>query len=117
MKLEADRVVVELAARQPRPKMRTEAIRVGNARVVHADIPKLQIVAIEEWFKGVNPPILPPLEHLPSAAFSKRRRRPSPVPRPDAEQPELPLSFHGGEINKPQRRHLNLTMVRSDITA
>lgn len=99
----------------PTPKMKTEAVREGNADVVHGDMPKLQIVSIEEWFKGINAPTLPPLEHLPSAAFSKRRRRPSAMPRPDAEQPELPLSYPGGKIDPSVKRHLNLTMVRGGL--
>jgi hypothetical protein len=58
-----------------------------------AGIPRLQIVAIEEWFKGKRP-LLPPLEHLPSAAFSGRRRPAKPKPG-DPEQPELPLKLQG----------------------
>jgi len=94
----------------PTREMRREAASVGLAKVVHGDIPKLQIVSIEEWFKG-KMPLLPPLEHLPSAAFSGRRR-PAPVARPDAEQPELPFTFTGGEVDKSVRRHFNLRMVR-----
>jgi site-specific DNA-methyltransferase (adenine-specific) len=96
---------------KPTEKMRTEAIREGNAKVVHGDMPKLQIVSIEDWFKGQNPPILPPLEHLPSAAFSNRRRRPSPMPRPDAEQPELPFTFVGSKQEK-GILHFNPKMVK-----
>lgn len=97
---------------KPTEKMRSEAIREGYADVVHGDMPKLQIVSIEEWFKGVNPPTLPPLEHLPSAAFSRRRRRPSPLPRPDVEQPELPFMFTSGKADKGTVRHFNPVMVR-----
>jgi hypothetical protein len=87
-----------------------EAASVGFADVVHGDIPTLQIVAIEEWFKG-RMPLLPPLEHLPSAAFSGRRR-PAPVAkRADPEQPELPLSFIGGKGKKDAVVHLNPRMV------
>jgi site-specific DNA-methyltransferase (adenine-specific) len=69
-----------------------EAASVRLADVVHA---MLQIVAIEEWFKG-KMPLLPPLEHLPSAAFSGRRR-PSLTPMLiDAAAAGTPLSFKGG---------------------
>jgi site-specific DNA-methyltransferase (adenine-specific) len=85
-----------------------EAASVGFADVVHGDIPKLQIVAIEEWFKG-KMPLLPPLEHLPSAAFAGRRR---PTPIPDAEQPQLPFTFVGGKAEKGAIRHFNPGMVR-----
>ncbi|MEQ1935575.1 MAG: hypothetical protein ABL962_17080, partial [Fimbriimonadaceae bacterium] len=78
--------------------------------VVHGDIPKLQIVAIEDWFKG-KMPLLPPLEHLPSAAFSGRRRPKAVAKRADPEQPELPLTFTGG---KQVKRHFNLLMVKQD---
>jgi site-specific DNA-methyltransferase (adenine-specific) len=97
----------------PTPKMRTEAVREGNAPVVHGDIPKLQIVSIEEWFKGMNLPELPPLEHLPSAAFSRRHRRPAAVQRPDAEQPELPFTFVGPKLDKKVVRHFNPQMVKT----
>jgi adenine specific DNA methylase Mod len=92
----------------PTREMAREAASMGLAKVVHGDLPKLQIVAIEEWFKG-KMPFLPPLEHLPSAAFSGRRRPPTKAKQADPEQPELPLSFKGG---KEVQRHLNLRMVR-----
>ena len=95
----------------PTREMTREAATVGLANVVHGDIPKLQIVAIEEWFKG-KIPLLPPLEHLPSAAFSARRR-PVPTKRADAEQPELPLSFKGGKADRSVTRHYNLGMVKA----
>ena len=86
--------------------MSTERTARGLADIVHGDIPRLQIVAIEEWFKGKQP-LLPPLEHLPSAAFSGRRR-PAPTKRGDPEQPEPPLSF---KVGKEPKRHFNLRMV------
>jgi site-specific DNA-methyltransferase (adenine-specific) len=94
----------------PTKEMTREAAGVGPADIVHGDIPRLQIVAIEEWFKG-KMPLLPPLEHLPSAAFSGRRR-PSKPKRGDPEQPELPLSFKGG---KEVQRHFNLRMVKGAV--
>jgi len=97
----------------PTEKMRTEAVREGYADVVHGDLPKLQIVSIEEWFKGTNPPALPPLEHLPSAAFSRRRRRPSAVQRPDSQEPELPLIFTTPKPEKGIVRHFNPRMVQA----
>jgi site-specific DNA-methyltransferase (adenine-specific) len=85
-----------------------EAASVGAADIVHGHIPRLQIVAIEEWFKG-KMPLLPPLEHLPSAAFSGRRRPAEKAKLADPAQPELPLSSTGG---KEVARHFNLRMVR-----
>lgn len=103
---------VFICLNKPTEKMRTEATRIGYAHVVHGDIPKLQIVSIEDWFKGSNLPLLPPLEHLPSAAFSRKKRRPSAVPRPDVEQPELPFTFLGDKTNDNVVRHFNPAMVR-----
>lgn len=88
------------------------AAAVGIAKTVHGTIPKLQIVAIEEFFQGKLPK-LPPLEHLPSAAFSTAKRRPSLSGRvADPDQPELPLSFVGGKGKQSDVLHLNLNMVR-----
>ena len=93
----------------PTKEMTRRAIAPGIVDTVHGEIPRLQIVAIEDWFKG-NFPKLPPLEHLPSAAFSTIRRRNVPAaPRPDPEQPELPLSFVGGKAAA--KVHFNPKMV------
>jgi site-specific DNA-methyltransferase (adenine-specific) len=96
----------------PTREMTREAASVGLADVVHGDIPRLQIVAIEEWFKG-KMPRLPPLEHLPSAAFSGRRRPTTTAKRADAEQPELPFSFKGGKADQSVVRHFNPRMVKN----
>ena len=98
----------------PTREMIREAASVGFANVVHGDIPKLQIVVIEEWFKG-KMPLLPPLEHLPSAVFAGRRRPALTAKRADAEQPELPFSFKGGKADKSIVRHFNPRMVRGAV--
>ncbi|MDE2228963.1 MAG: site-specific DNA-methyltransferase [Alphaproteobacteria bacterium] len=94
-------------------EMVREAAAAGIADTVHGDIPKLQIVAIEDFFEGKFPK-LPPLEHLPSAAFStSRRHAAAALPLiPDPSQPELPLSFIGGKGRKMQGIHFNPVMVR-----
>jgi len=97
---------------RPTKEMVREAASVGRAKVVHGDIPKLQIVAIEDWFKG-KMPLLPPLEHLPSAAFSNRRRPAAPKKQIDFTQPELPFTFTGGKSDKSTIRHLNFGMVKT----
>lgn len=98
-----------ICLRSPTREMIRAAAAVGLADVVHGELPKLQIVAIEEFFQGRNPPSLPPLEHLPSAAFAGRRR-PAPQ-RPDVEQPELPFTFVSGREERGVVRHLNPAMV------
>lgn len=88
-----------------------EATSTGFADVVHGNVSKLQIVAIEEW-SGGKMPVLLPLEHLPSAAFGGRRR-PAPARRQiDADQPELPLSFGEG---RPGTAHDNQNRDRSEL--
>lgn len=95
---------------KPTRAMQTEAATAGRANTVHEGIPKLQIVSIEDWFQG-KLPALPPLEHLPSAAFSTTRRRvKAKAPKVDAKQPELPLPITGGK-GKGTERHLNPAMV------
>ena len=95
----------------PTKPMLVEASSAGLADTIHGNIPRLQIVAIEDFFKG-KLPRLPPLEHLPSAAFSSNKRRAAgaSVPAPDARHPELPLVFAGGKASGSQV-HLNLAMV------
>lgn len=84
----------------------------GTADTVHGDIPRIQIVAIEDWFQNKLPK-LPPLEHLPSAAFSTAKRRAkAKTTRPDPDAPELPFVFTTDEA-RGVTRHLNRNMIRS----
>ena len=96
---------------RPTRAMLQEAAAARMANTVHAGIPKLQIVALEDWFEGKLPK-LPPLEHLPSAALATNRRRTSAKARkPDPRQPELPIVFSGGKSSKTTDIHLNPEMV------
>jgi len=95
---------------KPTRGMEREASAVGIADTVHGDLPRLQIVSIEEWFQG-RTPRLPPLEHLPSAAISRiGRRRRQAGPRPDVTQSELPLPFTGNQSAN-MVRHFNRQMI------
>jgi site-specific DNA-methyltransferase (adenine-specific) len=94
---------------KPTRAMQVEATSAGFADTVHGDIPRLQIVAIEEWFEGKMPK-LPPLEHLPSAAFADKRQR-AKQPEVEIDQPELPLSFVGGKAKGDDKRYINPLMV------
>lgn len=77
--------------------MTVEAASAGMAPTVHDGLPRLQIVAIEDWFQGKLPK-LPPLEQLPASAFSSvKRRRPAKSNRLDPKQPELLLPIPGGD--------------------
>ena len=101
---------------RPTKVMNAEAAAAKPAKTVHSGIPRLQIVAIEDWFEH-RLPKLPPLEHLPSAAFSTPKRRAlaaAKAPPPDPTQPELPLSFVGGK-SAGVKRHLNPTMVHPEF--
>jgi site-specific DNA-methyltransferase (adenine-specific) len=95
---------------RPTRDMTTDAADMGFGNTVHGEIPRLQIVAIEDWFKGKLPK-LPPLEHLPSAAFSTAKRRAASATHVPAnpDQPELPLLFVSGSKNSPV--HFNPQMV------
>ncbi len=97
----------------PTKAMRTEAASAGIADTVHGELPKLQIVAIKEWFEG-RAPKLPPLQHLPTAAFaSTRSRKAARAKRPDRTQPEFQYSFAGGKTVD-EAVHFNMAMVRDD---
>lgn len=99
-----------ICLRRPTKAMSAEASAMRLADTVHGDIPRLQIVAIEDWFER-RMPVLPPLQHLPSAALATTRRRAKPTAkRPDPRAPELPLSFSGGKTASPEI-HLNPAMV------
>lgn len=85
---------------RPTTAMLTEAAAAGVADTVHGAIPRIQIVAIEDWFQG-KLPSLPPLEHLPTAAFSTAKRRKAATTStksPDPDQPELPFIIPGGKL-------------------
>jgi len=104
---------------RPTTAMLTEAAAAGVADTVHGDIPRIQIVAIEDWFQG-KLPSLPPLEHLPTAAFSTAKRRKAATKNtksPDPNQPELPFIIPGGKLaaaadeSDAKVLHLNPRMV------
>ncbi len=98
---------------KPTREMERAARDAGPSKTVHGEIPKLQIVAVEEFFKGKLPK-LPPLGHLPSAAFSTAKRRMiGQHPAPDPTQPELPFSYIGGKAKKADVVHFNPRMVRA----
>jgi adenine specific DNA methylase Mod len=101
---------------EPTKPMMNEAAGMGTADTVHGEIPRLQIVAIEKWFAGKFPR-LPPLEHLPSAAFSTTRRRAvAMAAKTQAPQhPQLPLVFAGGKTAGIV--HFNRAMVTSQTDA
>lgn len=95
---------------KPTKAMQVEAASAGIADTVHGDLPRLQIVAIEEFFQN-KLPMLPPLEHLPSAAFaSAKRRRPVKSKRPDPTQPEFQYTFTNEKASD-SVVHFNPTMV------
>ena len=97
----------------PTRAMTAEAASVGIADTVHGRIPRLQIVALEEWFEGRRP-ALPPLQHLPSAAFASSVKGKA-KKRPDPNAPELPLTFMGGKTDAEKGIvHINPRMV-SDV--
>ena len=93
----------------PTREMEREAVVAGNARTVHGTLPRLQIMAIADWFENRRPQ-LPPIETLPYAAFS-RPNRAAPF-QPDPNQPELPLLFTSAKVGKDKAVHANPQKVR-----
>lgn len=86
-----------ICLRKPTRGMLDEARAAGRADTVHGDLPRLQIVSIEEWFEG-KAPKLPPVEHLPSAAFSRPRQRVAPRRKREVEdQLEFTYQIPGGK--------------------
>ena len=85
-----------ICLRKPTREMTREASSSGFADTVHGDIPRLQIVSIEEWFAGKRP-ALPPLEHLPSAAIAQTVPRRAGSPKVDSNQPGIATQFHWGQ--------------------
>ncbi|NMM43876.1 site-specific DNA-methyltransferase [Rhodospirillaceae bacterium KN72] len=103
-----------ISLRRPTKSMVAEAASAGLAKTVHGSIPRLQIVSIEDWFSGKKPQ-LPPVEHLPSAAFSSTARKEAKARDiPDPRQPELPLSFKGGKAKSDTVLHFNPRMIDYD---
>ncbi len=103
-----------ICLKRPTKAMMTEASAGGLADTVHGDIPKLQIVAIEDWFEGKLPK-LPPLDHLPSAALSSIKRRVASkkkAKRPDPKAPEFMFEFSDKDEENVVR-HINPAAVIS----
>jgi site-specific DNA-methyltransferase (adenine-specific) len=94
----------------PTREMQIEAVRAGNGKTVHGPIPRLQIMAIEDWFENRRPQ-LPPIETLPYAAFSKPSRT-AEGHKPNPTEPELPLVFTNTNIKRDPNVHLNPQVVR-----
>ncbi len=84
-----------ICLREPSREMAREASAAGIADTVHGDLPRLQIVSIEQFFEG-KLPALPPLNSLPSAAYSTAKRRSSKKSKkkkPDPKAPEFMFEF------------------------
>ncbi|MER9051952.1 DNA methyltransferase [Mesorhizobium sp. M0923] len=97
----------------PTREMLKEAVVAGFAKTVHGSIPRIQIMAIDEWFQNQRPQ-LPPIETLPYAAFSKPSRTGT-GKRPDPNAPELPLVFTKELPQAGQNVHLNPRVVRGSL--
>lgn len=99
-----------ICVRRPTREMQREADSMGIARTVHGQMPRLQIMAMEDWFGNIRPQ-LPPIETLPYAAFSRPMRGKG-ERKLDPSSPELPLSFTGAGGALSNTVHLNPQRVR-----
>jgi adenine specific DNA methylase Mod len=99
---------------RPTQAMVKEAVTAGFASGAHAQLPRMQIVSIAEWFEGKRP-VMPPYEQLPYAAFSQPSHQKA--KRADPNAPELPFSFVGGANASAENvvAHFNPLMVRSSV--
>ena len=97
---------------RPTSEMVREAATAGFVDTAQGRKPRLQIVSIQDWFEGYRPD-LPHGPQLDSAAFSRRRKRPSiPTKLPKPDQPELPLVIAGAPTDDAVVRHFNPSKVR-----
>ncbi|WP_042776649.1 site-specific DNA-methyltransferase [Sinorhizobium fredii] len=77
--------------------MKAEAASFGFIETAHGHLPRLQIVAIEEWFKGSRP-VLPSLGHVSRDFFEpEKRQKQTKERRPDPNAPEFAFTFTGGK--------------------
>jgi site-specific DNA-methyltransferase (adenine-specific) len=91
--------------------MNSEAASFGYIETAHGHLPRLQIVAIEEWFRGKRP-VLPSLGHVSKEFFEPEKRQSAKkVKRPDPSAPEFSFTFTGGKSDDTVV-HLNPAMVR-----
>lgn len=100
---------------QPTPAMLREAIAAGFAKTVHGQIPRLQIVSIQDYFDGKRP-VTPPTAHLSTTSFQRALKRPATSSPPDPTQPEFSFSFSGGKTEA-DVVHFNPGMVTAEGTA
>lgn len=78
-------------------EMKSEAASFGFTETAHGHLPRLQIVAVEEWFRGTRP-ILPSLGHVSRDYFeAEKRPKQSKGRRPDPNAPEFAFTFTGGK--------------------
>ncbi|WP_037460637.1 site-specific DNA-methyltransferase [Sinorhizobium fredii] len=78
-------------------EMKAESASFGFIETAHGHLPRLQIVAVEEWFRGVRP-VLPSLGHVSRDFFeSENRQKKSKARHPDPNAPEFAFTFTGGK--------------------
>lgn len=97
-------------------EMKAEAASFGFADTAHGHLPRLQIVSVEEWFKG-NRPILPSLGHVSREYFQPERLQKTKKSRiPDPNAPEFKFSFSGGKTDDDTIFHFNPLAIKDDDT-
>jgi site-specific DNA-methyltransferase (adenine-specific) len=94
--------------------MNSEAASFGYIETAHGHLPRLQIVAVEEWFKGKRP-VLPSLGHVSRDFFEpSKQSKAAKTRRPDPNAPEFKYTFPNPEVPSESKAvvHLNPAVVR-----
>ncbi|NTF43066.1 site-specific DNA-methyltransferase [Agrobacterium rhizogenes] len=77
--------------------MKAEAASFGFVDTAHGHLPRLQIVTIGEWFRGMRP-VLPSLGHVSREFFQPENRHAAKkMRRPDPNAPEFAFAFSGAK--------------------
>ncbi|MDK4738723.1 site-specific DNA-methyltransferase [Rhizobium sp. CNPSo 3464] len=88
-------------------EMKSEAASFGFMQTAHGHLPRLQLVSIEEWFRGKRP-ILPSLGHVSREFFQGEKPQGTKKGRlADPNAPEFKFTFSGSKADSNTVIHFN----------
>ncbi|URK88787.1 restriction endonuclease [Rhizobium sp. RCAM05350] len=94
-------------------EMNSEAASFGFVETAHGHLPRLQIVTIDNWFRGKRP-TLPSLGHVSREFFEPEKQQRHRVKRPDPNAPEFTFSFPGGKPDEGTVVHFNPSVAKRE---